>query len=155
MSNKVILLVVAAILLIITGVFYFLSLEDEGEPEDLLPEEEVIVTDFRDDAYLYKAGEDGEETGRDAGNPVDEFSQGDILGMIGHYTTGNEREAVVNFVGENGNLIEEKVMEFIIREGEDRDFDVCCAEVPEDAGSYYAEVVVDGESVLSVSFEVI
>jgi len=154
MSNKVILLVVAAILLIITGVFYFLSMEEETVVEETTTEE-IIPTEFSDDAYLYKAGEGGEETGRDAGTPVNEFSQGDIFGAIGYYDIGTEEEVVLNVTDEGQNVIEERVMEFVAREGVGRDFDICCAEVPEEEGSYRVEFVVDGEMVLFLPFEVI
>ncbi len=155
-TKYIIIIVVVVIIVLLTGILYYTSNSNGGGnlQEDNVgkteEEKEFSLADF----YLYHAGENGEQTFRNAAVEKTEFKRGDFFGVTGSYTADKEAEIQVSILDESKETIEEKVLELGVQRGEDRGFDSCCKEVPAEEGSYYASIKVDGEVRETISFTV-
>lgn len=150
-KTKIIVIIVIVIIAALVIAFSMIenttrrgNIEENGGAEEQV--EESII-EFGN-SYLYRAGENGEQSFRDAATEVTEFNVGDFLAVNGSYTSEESGVVVqLHIFDSEDNIVQENALEFRANEGEDKSFDACCEEVPSNPGSYYigAEVETEGE----------
>jgi len=163
-NKKLIILIVVLVLIIIGGLVYFLAAgdltidrENDEDVEDVEEVEEQTEIDMTREPHLFLAGTGGELGARNENQAVSEFDPGDYLGVSGQYEVREEGRMWGNLLDRNeGMITEEALPPFTahVTEGPGG-FSMCCAAVPNRANSYHIEVVLDGQRMDLLPFEVV
>lgn len=155
MSKKIIIALSAvAVLLIGSGGFYFfLNNEEEIKIENT--ETEELEKDIFNNIYMYRAEKRDDSFFRDADVQVSDFKAGDFVGVGGNYSTEESKNIKLDIVDSNGLVFKKNVLEVIIRREEDGNFDVCCSEVPDEAGGYQLNFKSDSKLIGNIPFSVV
>ena len=148
MENKKIIIGLLILAVLLVGFIFFFRANLEGFSLSNNNEEETVTEiNFNlDNSYLYKAGEDGQQGARNAAVKVDQFKVGDFLAIAGYYSSNGQGFAAAHILDNEKNIIQQDIISFTINEGENKNFDACCSQVPSNPGSYYLTIDIEEES---------
>ncbi len=149
-KKKIIIAIIAALLFI--GAIYFVFRYDEVEFEEDIFEEEVVRIDG--DAHFFRAGTDGEPGRRNAGEAVEVFNQRDLFGVSGRFEVTDSARIHTDLLTADGELIDQNIFRPITASSTGG-FEICCQEVPEEAGSYKIEIKTNQTLLGTFPFEVV
>lgn len=147
------------VVLLVLSLGYYIGNQDpvsETENgEDEVVEEDINLTR---DSYLYRAGSGGELGGRDEGTEVDVFEVGDYMGISMHLEVSEPTQITTNLLNESQLEENDDLMPaFNAYESDEggSGMSLCCGAVPVREGSYYVQVMADGNEIEVLPFEVV